>query len=129
MSRIDPPPLEERLSAQLKLAMRARDRAVVSALRSALGRIANAQAVPVPGAASGVAGTDSARVAGAAVGVGATEAPRRALGAAEVSALVTAERAELLSHAQRLRDLCRWDEADGAQRAADVLGRALSGTP
>lgn len=77
--------LRERLAAELKAAMKSRDRVALSALRSALARIANAEAVPI----------DTLRAAGAieegAVGVGAADAPRRDLDDAAVRALVEAE--------------------------------------
>jgi uncharacterized protein len=56
-----------RLRAALADALRRRDRAAVSALRSALSAIGNAEAVSPPPA---TAGTGSERIAGAAAGLG-----------------------------------------------------------
>ncbi|WP_278255357.1 GatB/YqeY domain-containing protein [Nocardioides convexus] len=63
----------ERLRADLTAAMRRRDRAAVSTLRSVLATIANAEAVPVADTPAATEGP----VAGAVVGLGAAEAPRR----------------------------------------------------
>lgn len=51
---------------------------------------------------------------------------RRDLDGEQQRAIVGHERADLLAHAERLRRLCRLDEADGALRAADALEAALS---
>ena len=73
-------------------ALKARDTSTVSALRSALSAIANAEAVdPGPTRA---AGTSGPHFAGAAAGLGAGEAPRRQLSEADVAAIVRAEAAE-----------------------------------
>src|ERR1035437_10610742 len=58
-----------------------RDRIAVSALRSALSAISNAEAISPPPA---VAGAGSPHIAGAVAGLDAGEAQRRALSAAEV---------------------------------------------
>ncbi|MEU6817509.1 hypothetical protein [Streptomyces sp. NPDC046860] len=77
--------------------MRARDKAAVSALRSTLAALDNAEAVPV----------DDAVVRGAAIeespaGAGATEAARRELSEGGVSEIVRAEAAERLDAAALL---------------------------
>lgn len=113
--------IEETLSAQLRAAMRARDKAVVAALRSALAALANAGAVPVDGKTS----EGSTHFAGS-VNPSDAEVPRRTLDETEQRAIVAAEIAELTSHADRLRSVGRTADADDAQRAAAVLSAACA---
>lgn len=80
-------PLEQRARTWLGEAVRAGDTVTVSALRTVLGAIASAEAVPAPQAAAGA----SEHVAGSSVGVGSTEAPRRELTDDDVAAVVRAE--------------------------------------
>jgi uncharacterized protein len=99
--------LEQRLRAELRTAMRDRDAVAVSALRSTLGALANATAVPgVP-----LSGGADQHVAGSVVGVGAAEAPRRELTDADAVAIVRAEIAERHAAAAQY----------GASAAADRL--------
>ncbi|MFC6012811.1 hypothetical protein [Nocardia lasii] len=77
-------PLRERLRAALKAAMKARDRGAVSALRSTLGAIDNAEAVDI-GAVKAGALEDSP------VGLGAAEVRRRDLTEADVEDIVRRE--------------------------------------
>jgi hypothetical protein len=81
---------QNRVTVDLREAMKARDTVKVSTLRSLLARISNAESVKVE-----VAASDSA-IAGAQVGVGATEVARRVLSEDDVQALIAAELAELL---------------------------------
>lgn len=80
--------LRDSLHAAVPAAMKARDRRTVSALRSALAAIANAEAVEVGGEV--LAGAIEASP----VGVGAAEVARRVLSEADVAAIVRAEIAE-----------------------------------
>lgn len=80
------------LAAALKDAIRARDTVAVSALRTTLSAIANAEAVGTPTQAAAPVG--SPHFAGAVAGLGAGEVPRRQLSAADVHAIVRAEIAE-----------------------------------
>ena len=122
-------PLRDELTHALRTAMKDRDRTVASALRTALGELANAEAIPTePAPHAAPSATGSPHVAGAAVGVGATEAARRTVSESEQRTLVERQRAELLDHAARLTQLCRFDEADGARRAAETLRLVLTGT-
>jgi uncharacterized protein len=100
----------------LTVAMKARDQRAVTALRSALAAIDNAEAVDT---ATGPPGEGrpavEGKIAGAAVGVGAAEAARRTLTPAQTGAIVRAEvderqttadayeRAGQPHHAERLR--------------------------
>jgi uncharacterized protein YqeY len=86
-----PPDVRERMSAALTRAMKARDRVAVSALRSTLGTLANAEAV---GVGTSVTGVGSKDVAGSSSGVGSSEAVRRTLAGRETAELVLAEAVE-----------------------------------
>jgi uncharacterized protein YqeY len=124
--------LRQRLRQAIPPALKARDRATVAALRSALAAIENAEAVdaaaappPLPG------GAGTAGFAGAVVGLRAGEVARRSLTEAEVERIVRAEVAERdaaardyaqagqLDHAARLR-------AEASALAAYVVGPAES---
>lgn len=98
--------VEEQLRAALRTAMRSRDAVAISALRSALGALGNATAVPASSSSPG-----DEHFAGSAVGVGAAEAPRRVLTPAESVGVVRAEVAERLTAAAQY----------GAGPAADRL--------
>ncbi|KRF43067.1 hypothetical protein ASH01_14690 [Terrabacter sp. Soil811] len=76
------------LRSRLTTAMRERDRAAASVLRTAVAAIENAEALPVD---DGRTVATSADVAGAAVGLGVTEAERRRLDDATERSLVAAE--------------------------------------
>lgn len=111
-------PLRDRMAAALTSSMKARDRVAVAALRSALARVANAEAVHI----------DTAPRAGALhdapVGAGAADAPRRELTEGDVREVVEAEVAEHERSAQHLADAGRPDDAARVSAEADVL-RAL----
>jgi uncharacterized protein YqeY len=79
------------MTAALTRAMKARDQVAVSALRSTLGALANAEAVSVSTPIADVGSTD---VAGSSSGVGSSEARRRTLMDREVTDLVLAEAVE-----------------------------------
>jgi uncharacterized protein YqeY len=81
--------IENRARTWLREAVRSHDTVTVSALRSLIGAIGNAEAVPT-GDASPTAVT-SEHVAGGTVGVGSAEAQRRVLSEDDVAALVEAE--------------------------------------
>lgn len=97
--------------------MKARDRAAVAAIRSALAAIDNAEAVdpahaPRPG---------STVIAGAAVGLHAGEVPRLELSGEQVVALVEAEAVERMAAARHYDELGRPDEAARLRAEAAVL--------
>ena len=115
--------LRDALQAELASALQRSDRAVASAVRTALSALANAEAVPTAGGLDTTSGT--AHFAGASTGLASTEAPRRSLPLDEQRTLILDERAELLAHAERLVRVCRLDEADGARRAAATLADVL----
>lgn len=112
--------LRDRMAAALTAAMKARDQVAVAALRSALARVANAEAVHV----------DTVPRAGAihdaAVGAGAADAPRRELTEADVREVVEAEVAEHEHAAQHFADVGRRDDAARVRAEAEVLSALLA---
>ena len=93
MAGVCPPDdIRTRLRRALGDALKARDASTVSALRSAISAIGNAEAVE-PGAGR-PAGTGSTHFAGTVAGLGAGEAERRRLTEADVAAIVRQEAAE-----------------------------------
>lgn len=104
------PDLRGRLEAAARQALRERDRDRLRVLRTALGAIANAEAVPVD-----VAGASARQ---AAPRLGATEAPRRELGELEVAALVEREAEECD------RAAASYDRLGDAARATDLRADA-----
>ena len=97
----------------LTTAMKARDRVAVSALRSTLAALDNAEAVDRPAAAGG-----SVAIELIPVGVGATEVARRVLTQAQVERIVRAEVAERESAAGE------YDRAGRPERAEELRGQA-----
>ncbi|MGB6455536.1 MAG: hypothetical protein WBH47_13750 [Streptosporangiaceae bacterium] len=98
----------------------------MSALRSALAAIGNAEALPVPTPPGDLA---SRYVAGSAAGLGMTEASRRALTEAEIAGLVSAEIAERRAAAARSEQAGHAGRAGRLQREADTLAAVVSGDP
>ncbi|MDH6136710.1 uncharacterized protein YqeY [Kitasatospora sp. MAA4] len=114
--------LRLRMRQALPEAMRARDKAAVSALRATLAALDNAEAVPV----------DEAELRGVAlehspVGVGTTEAARRELSERSVVDIVRAEAAERLEVAAQLTAPAHADRAERLRTEAAVLHRFLDG--
>jgi uncharacterized protein YqeY len=114
-----------RLRLALTDALRARDIIAVSALRSALSAIGNAEAVDAGPAAA--PGPGSPHVAGAAVGLGATEARRRSLSTAETEQIVRAEAGERQRAAREYERAGHADQADRLRREARVLMSVVVG--
>lgn len=114
--------LRVRMRQALPEAMRARDKAAVSALRTTLAALDNAEAVPV----------DAAEMRGPAleqspVGAGATEAVRRELSECGVADIVRAEATERLDAAARLTAPAHADRVARLRAEAAVLFRFLDG--
>jgi uncharacterized protein len=105
-----------RLRQALPEAMRARDRAAVSALRSALAALDNAGAVPVDEAVIRAGAIEQAPV-----GAGATEAVRRELGEREAADVVRAEVDERLEAAALLTGPAHTGRAERLRAEAAVL--------
>jgi uncharacterized protein YqeY len=122
MSIDAPSGLRDRMSAALTASMKARDRVSVAALRSALARVANAEAVHV----------DSVPPAGAIeqarVGAGAADAPQRELTEGDVRSIVEAEVAEHDHAAQHFVGIGRPDDGARVTAQAEVLRALLAGS-
>jgi uncharacterized protein len=119
--------IRARLRRALGQAMRARDVTAVSALRSALSAIGNAEAVD-PGSGRPV-GSGSEYFAGAAPGLGAGEAERRGLTEEEAIAIVRAEADEREAAAREYERGGRAEAAASLRRGAECLRAALPGNP
>ena len=119
-----PDEIKTRLRRALGVALKARDAGAVSALRSAMSAIGNAEAVDP---ASRPAGTGSAHFAGTVAGLGAGEAQRRWLTEADADAIVRQEAAEREAAAGEYERGGRAAEAarlrEGARALMAVLGR------
>ncbi|GGP85466.1 GatB/YqeY domain-containing protein [Saccharothrix coeruleofusca] len=111
------------LRDDLKAALKTRDRVAISALRSALAAIENAEAVPVDQPPVAAAGSE--HVAGAAAGLGAAEAERRHLTDADLRSIVEREVGERSAAALEYQRLGRDDEAARLRAEAEVLNRYL----
>jgi hypothetical protein len=107
--------LVERLRAALPAAMRARDGAAVTALRSALAAVENAAAVAPQASPFGPAAT----------GLGATEVPRRIVDDAEAREIVRAEVTERLAAAEQYDGHGHADRAVRLRAEADALAAFL----
>jgi uncharacterized protein len=121
---MDTPTVRGLLQRALGEALKARDIVAVSALRSALGAIDNATAVPagpVP-----VTGATSPHFAGAAAGVGAADTERRSLSDQEASEIVQAEVAERQADARDYDQAGHPERAARLKREADILTSALA---
>ena len=118
--------MPDRLQAALRIALKQRDIAAVSALRSALAAIGNAEALP---AAATHGGGGDQYVAGSIAGLGAAEASRRVLTDAEITGIVSTEICERRAAAARYEQAGHADRADRLRREADALAAVVSGNP
>jgi uncharacterized protein YqeY len=116
--------LRSALRSRLTVALRERDRAGCATLRSAIGALENAEAVPTTG---DLAPTTSSHVAGAAVGLGAAEAERRVLTDADERAIIASETEALRAAADEYTRAGAADRADEARAAAQLLEDVLAG--
>ncbi|MFI9584043.1 GatB/YqeY domain-containing protein [Streptomyces sp. NPDC052236] len=107
------------LRDDLKAALKARERVAITALRSALAAIDNAEAVPADYPIDRLPGND--HIAGAAAGVGAAEAERRHLTEADLRSIVENEIRERSLAAQEYEQLGRNDLAERLRAEAEVL--------
>ncbi|WP_091629212.1 GatB/YqeY domain-containing protein [Amycolatopsis saalfeldensis] len=112
------------LRLALTTALKARDRAATTALRSALAAIDNAEAVDVEHLSPSVTGNE--HVAGAAVGLGAAEVERRQLTEADVRSIVEKEARDRVDAADEYERLGRLDLAGDLRAGAAVLERQLN---
>jgi len=111
------------LRDDLKAALKARDSVAISALRSALAAIDNAEAVPAEHRVDSATGSE--HVAGAAAGLGAAEAERRHLTEADLRSIVENEVRERLAAAEEYDRLGRTDAADRLRAEAKALSPYL----
>ncbi|WP_020673415.1 GatB/YqeY domain-containing protein [Amycolatopsis nigrescens] len=111
----------------LKAALKTRDRVAITAHRSALAAIDNAEAVPVDQSLDTTTGNE--HVAGAAVGLGSAEAERRHLTEADLRSIVENEVRERSVAAEEYAQLGRDDVAERLRAEAAVLSRYLDPTP
>jgi uncharacterized protein len=118
--------MRTRLRDDLTAALKAGNRVAVTALRSTLAAIDNAEAVPVDHPLDGVTGNE--HVAGAATGLGAAEAERRHLTEADVRSIVESEVRERSAAAEEYERLDRTDLAERLRAEAQVLSRYLRPT-
>jgi uncharacterized protein len=115
--------VRQRLDLALRQALKARDKAAVSALRSALAAISNAEAV-TPGSAQ-ARGALSPHVAGTAAGVGATEAARHSLSDHEIAEIVGREIAERESAARDYERCGRDEQAARLRQEAEAIAAVI----
>jgi uncharacterized protein len=116
-------PVPDQLQAALRAALKARDSAATTALRSALAAIGNAEALPQP---TTQARRASQHVAGSVAGPGATEASRRTLTETEIGGIVRAEIADRRAAAAQYERAGHADRAGRLRREADALATALA---
>ena len=110
--------IRTRMRRALTAAMKARDQCAVTALRSALAAIDNAEAVDTAG---GGHPTGEGRIAGAILGVGAAEAARRTLTPVETQAIVRQEVAERQTAAHAYERAGQSGPAERLRAEAEVL--------
>ncbi len=111
--------IRRHLELALRDALRARDTAARSVLRSALSAIDNASAVPAGQAPAPAA--SGPHFAGAAAGLGAGETERRSLTEAQIEDIVRAEAGERQIAARDYDRTGHRDQADRLRREASVL--------
>ena len=114
-----PEEIMTRLRRALGVALKAREAGSVSALRSAMSAIGNAEAVD--SAADRPAGSSSPHFAGTAAGLGAGEAQRRRLTEADVATIVRREAAERETAAGEYERGGRAEEAARLREGVRVL--------
>jgi uncharacterized protein YqeY len=114
----DPVVFREQLRRDLRAAMKHGKREAVSALRTLIAAIDNAEAA-APGPGSPRAGT--AVIAQSSPGVGSTEVPRRVLTAEDVRAIIDDLVDEYDTQAEQYGAMRRKDAAERLRSAADVL--------
>jgi hypothetical protein len=120
------PGIRARLRQALTEALKARDAGTVSALRSALSAIGNAEAVDPGDQGPGrPAAGGNAHFAGAVAGLGAAEAERRHLTEADVAAIVRAEAAEREAAASQYELSGHAGQAEGLRHGTRALLAAL----
>jgi hypothetical protein len=113
-----PQALRDALRRDLASAMKAREPDAVSALRTAIAAIDNAEAVPAPDESTA---TTSGHIAGARAGLGAAEAARRNLGDGQQQAILRDQIAGYAADADRYEALGQQDAAGRLRAQARLL--------
>jgi hypothetical protein len=113
------------MRAALPAAMKQRDTTTVTALRSALAAIENAEAVPGAETPAPIIGNSG--IAGGAVGLGAGDVPRRDLSETQVAEIVRREISDRHQAADLYERAGRDDHARELRDQADVLTGQLGG--
>ena len=112
--------LRQRLRTALVAAMKERDRVAVTALRSALAAIDNAEAVDITAVASGSLAIESSPA-----GIGGAEAQRRALSGEDIAQIVRSEVADREAAALEYDRAGRPERAEALRAEAGVLSSHL----
>jgi uncharacterized protein YqeY len=112
-----------RLQQALRTALRARDAAAVSALRSAQAAISNAEAIVPPASATR---RPQRHIAGSIEGLGAAEALRRTLSEAETSGIIESEICERREAADLYERAGHAGRAARLRREADALAAVFA---
>ena len=118
--------LRVRLRRDLTAAMKARRSEQVSAIRTLMAAIDNAEAAGVGSPASPTS-PSSADFAGALAGLASGDAPRRELNEADLEELLDAEITDRREQAEEFEDLGRTDEALRLRDQAAVIRRYREG--
>ncbi|WP_078310900.1 MULTISPECIES: hypothetical protein [unclassified Mycobacterium] len=117
----DPHVLRTTMRTDLSTAMKARNSRTVSALRTAIAAIDNAESMDNAAQAS----LDNAHVAGATRGLGSAEAARRVLSPADVRAVLRAQIDDRVTEAERYDTLGHAQAATQLREEAAVIARYL----
>lgn len=105
--------IRTQLQAELRHAIQARDLATVATLRTLLGEIDNAEAVPLPEGFQAQPGVNN-------------DVPRKVLSEAEIQAILSTEREQRLQYAATYASLGQTKEAARLQAEAALIERFLS---
>jgi glutamyl-tRNA synthetase len=116
--------MRDRLRSDLTAALKARDRTAVSALRSAIAALDNAEAVDLVERGTQPAAASS-HIAGASAGAGSADVPRRTLTDDEIEAIVAGQIEERRQAAREYAELGRTDAAERLNAEADILTHYL----
>lgn len=117
----DPHTMRATLRTDLTAAMKARDSPAVSALRTAIAAIDNAESVDPTESTT----TGNSHIVGAVTGLGAAEAARRVLSATDVRAILRAQIDDRAAEADRYDSLEQAEAAKRLRGEAAVLAKYL----
>lgn len=109
------------MRADLGVAMKARNSRAISALRTAIAAIDNAESVD----STAEIAPASAHIAGATIGLGTAEVPRRSLSPAQVHAILRAQIDDRSAEADRYETLGQIEAAEGLRGEAQIIAAYL----